>query len=233
MKQKRLGFIGVGVLAMACLLGTSRQAFADEEQPPAPPPGVIEDLNCNGIPRSQEGICVDKTKRPDEICPDPDSVIFTGFRPCDDYVAPGPNQAATCGDLVIDQDPDNDLIGTACDNCPNVANSDQKDTDHDGIGDACDTCPHVANPEFKDNDEDGVDDACDNCPFIPNVNQLDSDADGIGDACVPGLQGGVSCNLQDNSPSRALPSMLGCGLLLLIAGALSICYASKRNNKNT
>jgi hypothetical protein len=43
-------------------------------------------------------------------------------------------------------DRDGDGVPDSVDNCPNVANPDQKDTDHDGVGDACDNCPTVANP---------------------------------------------------------------------------------------
>ena len=35
-------------------------------------------------------------------------------------------------------DADNDAIGDALDNCPDVANADQMDADENGIGDACD-----------------------------------------------------------------------------------------------
>jgi hypothetical protein len=38
-------------------------------------------------------------------------------------------------------DADGDGIPDLVDNCPNVANPDQKDTDGDGVGDACDTAP--------------------------------------------------------------------------------------------
>ena len=38
-------------------------------------------------------------------------------------------------------DSDGDGVPDARDNCPAVANADQRDTDGDGIGDACDPCP--------------------------------------------------------------------------------------------
>jgi len=36
-------------------------------------------------------------------------------------------------------DSDNDGVGDVCDNCPIVANSDQKDADCDRIGDVCES----------------------------------------------------------------------------------------------
>jgi hypothetical protein len=59
------------------------------------------------------------------------------------------------------------------------------DTDGDGIPDSKDNCPKVANPDQKDSDGDGVGDACDNCPFTYNPDQKDSNGNGIGDVCEP------------------------------------------------
>ena len=71
------------------------------------------------------------------------------------------------GDL--DQDGVPDII----DNCPGIANPDQRDTDADGRGDACD----------PDDDGDGIADGQDNCPLVPNPGQSDVDKDGVGDLC--------------------------------------------------
>jgi DNA-binding beta-propeller fold protein YncE len=57
------------------------------------------------------------------------------------------------------------------------------DQDHDGIPDAFDDCPTVANPEQRDQDGDGRGNLCDNCQTVANPGQEDVDADGRGDAC--------------------------------------------------
>ncbi|MCA9299350.1 MAG: thrombospondin type 3 repeat-containing protein, partial [Phycisphaerales bacterium] len=69
---------------------------------------------------------------------------------------------------------------TCFDNCPTVANRDQRDTDGDGQGDACDA----------DDDDDGFPDTDDPCPLMPDLQRaLDTDGDGIGDPCDPDVDG--------------------------------------------
>ena len=77
-------------------------------------------------------------------------------------------------DLDDPDDTDGDGIADANDNCPTLANPDQKNDVSPGNrrGDACD-----------DTDNDGPYDASDNCPTTPNNDQADTDRDGTGDAC--------------------------------------------------
>jgi hypothetical protein len=45
------------------------------------------------------------------------------------------------------------------------------DTDGDGVPDLIDDCPSVANPDQRDSDGDKVGDLCDNCPAVANAGQ--------------------------------------------------------------
>jgi hypothetical protein len=69
-------------------------------------------------------------------------------------------------DLSPDVDTDGDGLVDAHDNCPFIANPDQRDFDGDGRGDPCDLCPHLATPTDPDADGDGVGDACDPRPAL-------------------------------------------------------------------
>lgn len=159
-----------------------------------------EDVNCNGIERNAEGDCVHFQMNGNSCNPG----VNPPKRKCDDYIAPGPMQAAPCSSMLA-IDTDGDGFGDSCDKCPMRSNSDQTDTDKDGVGDACDNCPSIANADQKDSmgngigdacracpngalvsadsDGDGRPDVCDNCIQIANADQKDGDRDGIGDAC--------------------------------------------------
>ena len=63
-------------------------------------------------------------------------------------------------------DMDGDGVPDNLDNCPTMANADQRDHDVDGRGDVCDLCPHIAEAADVDNDGDGVGDACDPRPTM-------------------------------------------------------------------
>jgi hypothetical protein len=66
---------------------------------------------------------------------------------------------------VPDVDTDGDGLIDRVDNCPSVANVDQKDHDSDKHGDSCDRCPHLESASDPDGDNDGVGDACDPRPM--------------------------------------------------------------------
>jgi len=81
-------------------------------------------------------------------------------------------------------DADHDGVSDGVDNCPSVANPDQKNTDGDAMGDACDA----------DDDNDGALDASDPCPTIANEDPADADGDLHPDACDAPGTGNVDCS---------------------------------------
>jgi hypothetical protein len=146
--------------------------------------GTSPDCNGNGVPDECDPDC-NASRVPD------DCEIAAGRVPdcnrngvpdeCD--VASGTSRDCDRNGVPDECDPDGERDGfiDACDNCPKIANPDQRDTDGDGVGDACDNCLIVRNPNQRDTDADGVGDACDNAPFVYNPDQADRDRDGVGD----------------------------------------------------
>lgn len=90
------------------------------------------------------------------------------------------------------KDSDGDLVGDACDNCPEVKNGGQWDKNNNGIGDLCDNC---ANPEL-DTDGDGLPDCMDTCPTVNNIKDPDCDSHPDIDADGDGIPNGT-----DNCPT--------------------------------
>lgn len=69
-------------------------------------------------------------------------------------------------------DTDGDGVPDSTDNCPAMANADQRDHDADGRGDVCDLCPHIAETVDTDTDGDGVGDVCDPRPTMAGDTRL-------------------------------------------------------------
>jgi hypothetical protein len=108
-----------------------------------------------------------------------------------------PRQVDSDGDGVLDQ----------CDNCPQLANPDQKNSDRYG-------CPNRSDEGVSCPDEFG--DACDNCPQIWNQNMADGDGNGIGDECMPLGAGGCrpAAMSGGHQPATQAPTLAGLSLLL-------------------
>ncbi|MCB1774666.1 MAG: PKD domain-containing protein [Gammaproteobacteria bacterium] len=90
---------------------------------------------------------------PEDLCPaDPDKL-----------------EPGVCGCGVADDDTDHDGIADCVDNCPSVANADQRDTDGDTLGNACDDDDH----------NDGMPDAWEKAylGLDPLVDDADGDVD--------------------------------------------------------
>ena len=87
----------------------------------------------------------------------------------------------TCERTVTDARIDSPLDARA----PDAPDGPPGDRDSDGVPDSSDNCPVIANPDQRDEDADGVGNLCDNCPATANTSQANSDGDGVGDACDP------------------------------------------------
>ncbi len=134
---------------------------------------------------------------------DPTHLVYV---PDPNYVGPDSFEVAVSDGLASDaatvtvevtestaDDDDGDGVDDTIDNCPKVANTDQKDLDQDGLGDVCDS----------DDDGDGIADGQDNCATVKNTAQPDQDGDGQGDPCDGDLDGDGAPNEDDNCPYAA------------------------------
>ncbi len=120
--------------------------------------------------------------------------------------------ALLCGCYPEPSDRDDDGVPDQRDNCPDVANADQRDTLRSGTGDAC-RCE-----ERPDRDRDCVPDRIDNCPDVANPDQLDSRRDGVGDLC---RCASVRCPVQTGpciEGNRCVPATGACALATLADG---------------
>ena len=59
------------------------------------------------------------------------------------------------------------------------------DTDGDTVVDSMDNCPLIANLNQRNHDGDVHGDVCDKCPHLPSATDPDADNDGVGDDCDP------------------------------------------------
>jgi hypothetical protein len=101
--------------------------------------------------------------------------------------------------MPIINDSDGDGFSDDRDNCPNIANADQRDSDNDGLGDVCDT----------DDDNDGMTDAWENQHGLnPFVDDASGDPDGDSWNNLQEYEGGTDPNDATSHPVRAMPWIL-------------------------
>jgi len=120
--------------------------------------------NCTHPPGNAGTVCRPAAGECDvtDTCTGSSAVCANTFKPDGTVCGKCPGDQCQTGVCSLHGDVDADGVCNEVDNCPNVANPDQKDADGDGIGDACDNCPTVFNPDQSDGNDNGIGDLCDN-----------------------------------------------------------------------
>ena len=111
------------------------------------------------------------------------AVVFACLTACG-FHATSKTSPVDSGDAPVSVDAAPDAASVVVDGPPDAMVT-PIDTDGDGIVDALDNCPTVANANQRDWDGDHHGDVCDHCPHLPSAADPDSDGDGVGDACDP------------------------------------------------